>query len=297
VPLQAPTLPPPPPAEDLFVLDAPRQVPEIKRGDVYCSGFVQIAAIPSGLKVLAKHDATGGALATETDYIYLSLGAAGGVQAGDLFTVIRPTKEIRSKFRRVNERNLGKHYLEVAQIQVIMPQADFSIAKVVHSCEAIELGDLVVPFQRIDVPVPPRPREFSPFARGTGGICGICGTVVISSTALSNFGSVFKGSGTTPGVRSSDLAPLEKGVASQGTIIYVDLGEAEGVRPGDVFLIFRELELDSELYDLPKEAEILVGQRTAVGEMVVLKVRERASTAIVTYSTDVILAGDTVERR
>ena len=39
------------------------------------------------------------------------------------------------------------------------------------------------------------------------------------------------------------------------------------------------------------------GVRTAIGELVVLKVEERASTALVTYASDGLSLGDVVERR
>ena len=38
-------------------------------------------------------------------------------------------------------------------------------------------------------------------------------------------------------------------------------------------------------------------RKTAVGEIVILRVEERASTALVTYSTDGLSLGDSVERR
>ena len=147
----------------MFILRPPRSVPEIKVSDLYCSGFVQVAAAPSDLKVIAKYDASGSALATEADYIYVSKGSEDGLRAGDMFNVIRPTKRIESRAPRSGDRNLGTHYLEIAQLQVIMPQPDFALARVIHSCEAVELGDIMIPFQRVDLPTVPRPRPFNAF--------------------------------------------------------------------------------------------------------------------------------------
>ena len=62
-------------------------------------------------------------------------------------------------------------------------------------------------------------------------------------------------------------------------------------------MVSRPIEMETQLYDLPEEVERLKAHRTAVGEIVVLKVKERASTALVTYSKDAIFAGDSVERR
>lgn len=57
-------------------------------------------------------------------------------------------------------------------------------------------------------------------------------------------------------------------------VIYIDKGDKDGVRPGDRFRIKR---------DQP------------VGELKVLAVRDTTATALVTYSSDVILRGDMVE--
>jgi hypothetical protein len=282
---QAVVVPARPLTQDVFIVTPPKSYSEIKVGDVYCSGFVQVANVPEDFRVIAKHDASGGALATEAHYIYLSQGSESGLRAGDLFNVVRPTRKVE---------DLGTHYLEVGQLQVIMPQPEFALARVVHSCEAIELGDRIVPLQRAEVPTVPRPRSFSPFLTGTGGVIG---SVVVTRDVLSNFGTAFKASNTIPGVGSGDLESLEMGVATEGGIVYLDLGQGDGIRVGDILLISRPVEIDDQLYDLPGDVDKLRSQRTAVGEVVVLKVRERASTGLVTYSTEAIYAGDLVERR
>jgi hypothetical protein len=69
------------------------------------------------------------------------------------------------------------------------------------------------------------------------------------------------------------------------------------VRPGDVFVAYRYVELDKRLYHYPKESDKLENARTAIGELIVLKVGERGSTALVTYASDALVLGDAVERR
>jgi hypothetical protein len=127
---------------------------------------------------------------------------------------------------------------------------------------------------------------------------GIHGMIVTTKNVLLNFGSSFKGSGTLAGAHEGRLEPLERGIASTGSIVYIDIGQDAAVNPGDVFIVFREVELDSNLYSLPSEArKKLSSARQAVGELLVLKVGERAATALVTYSTDGLVLGDQVERR
>jgi len=49
------------------------------------------------------------------------------------------------------------------------------------------------------------------------------------------------------------------------------------VKPGDLFIVYRG--------------------SVAIAEVAVLKVEEKSSTALVTYSTDALVLGDQVERR
>ncbi len=72
-------------------------------------------------------------------------------------------------------------------------------------------------------------------------------------------------------------------------MVYLDIGKDEGVKPGDLFIAFRDVPAD--LRENGEKA------RTAVAELVILKVEERASTALVTYSDDAVGQGDVVERR
>jgi hypothetical protein len=292
-----PQAPPPAPKQTLvFDLRMPRQAPEIKATDMYCSGFVRSPQVPGNLKVTATYDSTGGAVGTEGQYIYLSQGAEDGIRVGAVFQVIRPTKWIEGYNQRGKEQDLGRHYLDVAQIQVVAAQPDFSMARVVTSCEPTEIGDIMIPFQRLEAPQPPRRRPFSPLMRLTGTAQG---EIVMTKNALLNFGSAYKTGEHLPGARphSGSLATVEYGVAGEGQIVYVDLGQGSGVKPGDVFVVYREPEVDKQLFHVPQESHRLEYERVAIGEIVILKVEERASTALVTYSQGGVSAGDVVARR
>jgi hypothetical protein len=188
------------------------------------------------------------------------------------------------------------HYLDIGQIRVVLTQADFSLARVMHTCgDAIEVGDLVIPFQPVAFPQPPRPRPFSPTMTTNSGIDGI---IVSAKSVLTNFGSTFKMTGITPGVRGSDrLGVTERGIASAGMIVYIDLGADKGIKAGDLFIVYRYNDFDTRLFAAPKEIDKLADARSAVGELIVVNVGERASAALVTYSSDALSLGDIVERR
>jgi hypothetical protein len=287
-----PTRPRPPE----LIIPPDKPVSEVKYDDIYCSGTVRTAHLPEDLKVISKYDATGGVLSTDTDYVYLSQGSEDGIVVGNVYQAMRAAKTLTNPYgQSKSERNLGMYYLDVAQLRVVMAQPDFALARVLHNCgDAVEVGDFLMPFQRIVVPEPSRPRPFSPTMTTKSGITG---TIVTTKNVMLNFGSAFKGSGVIPGVREGHLRPLARGVASAGTIVYIDIGQDNAVNPGDLFIVYRNVEVDNDLYPLPKEAKKLRSTRNAVGELLILKVGERAATALVTYSTDALALGDIVERR
>jgi hypothetical protein len=280
----------------ILILDDQKPVSQIKFDDLYCSGFVRTAPIAKDLKVISKFDPTASVMAVDAEYVYLSQGSEDGVVAGNTYQVVRPTRTMTDpKGRTKSERELGMHYLDIAQLRVVMAQPDFSVARVTYNCsDAVDIGDTVVPFNTVSVPMPSRLRPFSPMMTTTSGVSG---AIVSTRDVLLNFGSSFKASRELPGVRGGRLGSVERGVASEGQIVYIDLGQDKGVKAGDAFIVFRNLEMDGRLYDYPKEAKKLRAARRAVGELIVVKVGERAATALVTYASDGLTLGDVVERR
>ena len=83
---------PPTASPSVIFYDSRPPSPEIKFEDLYCSGFVRKAKLPKDLKVIARFDASGAVLASDSDYVYLSHGSEDGITAGGNYQVVRPTK-------------------------------------------------------------------------------------------------------------------------------------------------------------------------------------------------------------
>jgi hypothetical protein len=285
------------PRPTVFIADQRRPAPEITYWDLYCSGFVRKAALPLDLKVIARYDATGAVLASETDYVYLSQGSKAGIITGDMYQVVRRTKKLTNPGGyREAFRDLGTHYLDVAQVKVVVSQPDFSLARIVQSCgDAVEVGDVVIPFEKIDFPQPPRPRPFSPTIVANGQIKGI---IVSAKSVLMDFGSTIETTGVIPGVHEDvHLGFTDRGLGETGSIVYIDVGQDQNVKPGDLFIVYRTPDLDHRLFPNPPEVEKIEHTYAAVGEVMVVKTGERASTAVVTYATDALYFGDAVQLR
>jgi hypothetical protein len=291
-----PAPPLPPPAERIFVLDQRKPTPEVKIDDLYCSGFVRTAPVSRKLTVAAKFDASNGILATDSDYVYLSQGSEDGIVVGTVYEVIRATKTlVKPEGRTKAERDLGMHYLNIAYVKVALTQADFSLARVMRSCgDAVEVGDIMLPFEPTEFPEPARPRPFNPVMSTNSGITG---EIITTKTVLLSFGSAFAGPNIQPGVGGDGVGLIDRGIAGAGSIVYIDAGTEKSVKPGDVFIAYRSETFDRRLFSYSKDVDKLKGQRTAIGELIVLKVGEKASSALVTYSSDALSLGDFVERR
>ena len=284
--------PAPPPIG--FDLPDPIPVPEVKDADLYCSGFVTTRNLSSDLNVTAMFPGTASAMAGETDYVYVSEGSAAWIEAGQVLSVVRPTMAVRSPREMVGD--LGMHYLVLGQLRVVLVQSDFSLSRVINSCDSIETGDTIVGFRLIDFPELLKNRPFSPAMRSSGKITG---AIAMSQAVLANAASpVFGTSSRLPGLEGTHLSHLSLGLVAEGQIVYIDLGDRDGVKTGDIFLIYRPLTFDNSLYDFSSKAvQVLGTERQVIGELIVLKVEESAATAIITFASNGVSAGDLVELR
>jgi hypothetical protein len=78
-------------------------------------------------------------------------------------------------------------------------------------------------------------------------------------------------------------------------VVFVDRGEKDGVKEGNVFTVVRSGDLYGKPPDRPSWDESL--PKEDVGQLLVVDVKERASTALVTRSLKELLVGDRVEMR
>ena len=267
VPAPYPSPLPPAGPRSILNLDPPKSFPEVKESDINCAGFIRTQDVTSDLKIVGRYS-DDQPLATEGDYVYIGRGAEAGIRPGTTYEVLRPTKSVRG---------LGMHYLEVAQVQIVMGQADHSLARITHGCESVEMGDILVPFNKVDFPALPAKRTFSGTMTASGQIPG---NIVMTKDSVINSRSKIE----VPSTNRRSLKTLDKGIVGEGSVVYLDVGKQAGAKPGDLFIVFR---------DHPKVQNV----RTAVAELVILKVEDTSSSALVTYSDDAISLGDVVERR
>jgi hypothetical protein len=182
---------------------------------------------------------------------------------------------------------MGTVWADEGRLKVIVAQPDVSIAQVENSCDPMQRGDYVVPFT--ERPVPPlKPADnFDRFAPPNG-----------KPLAMIVTGKRF-----------------QQQVGTQD-IVYVNLGNQQGVKVGDYFRIFRYQGTEHEAVYIPRrtafDVEGVQGPtwgfgrapskynwsnvpREGVGEGIVLRTGPNSSTVLITYALREVFPGDYIE--
>ncbi len=219
--------------------------------DVLCSGWIGPTDEKFPGKIVGAQMVSSQTIFMEGDIVYVDLGTRNGVAAGQEFWVVRPGETVWADDLEL--KAVGRYYDTPARLKILCAKERSAVAELVMSCADTGIGDLILPFEPIPIPlVRATPRAT---------LCDPPGGKTIGRI-----------------VRVKDRAvPV-----GQESIVYLDLGERDGLQPGQFMTVYRS---HASVPDV----------RTVLGEVAVLSLRERTAVAKVTYSRDVIYAGDSVE--
>ncbi len=251
---------------------------------VYCSSFVSDEKVSTDTLLISGEESNVKLLFARGDYVYINKGSAQGVKVGDRFSVMRPeADEVKVQWFKWQDKlmkAMGAVYKDTGQIVVTTVQPNVSIAQVSFSCDYMQRGDILRPFQERPSPPYKPGAKFDHFAPVSGKSVGM---LVVGQQFSQLYG--------------------------KNSIIYVNLGNAQGVKVGDYIRIFRyqgslaetapnykgfqykmygfgSTPVRYEWNDLPREV---------LGEGVVINESKNSSTIFVTYSRIEAYAGDYVE--
>jgi hypothetical protein len=237
------------------VVSGPRSVsgplPIGVEADVYCSGYLGESAETFPGSIVSAEKEKSQTFFMLGDIVYIDIGERDGLAAGTEFTIVRP-RQVVNKWGSVNEA-VGRVYQTPGRLRVICAQDRSAIAEVSYSCMDVQVGDSIVPFEPVPVPLVRRTQVMTTCDAPNGKITGH-----IVETRL----------GETP--------------IGTDSVVYLDLGEADGLNPGDFLTVYRA----------SGRAE---GVRTVLGEASILTTRDRSSVAIITMMMDGMTVGDSVE--
>jgi hypothetical protein len=251
---------------------------------VNCSGFVSDQKVPDEIRLVSGEESNYKVTFARGDYVHINRGQDKGVRVGDRFSVVRPDKDPTDvpwfKWQAKLLKAMGTPYLDAGQIRVVSVQPKVSVAQVSFSCDYMQRGDILVPYQ--DRPAPPfkDATAFDHFAP-------VSGKPVAMVVAGKDYGQVY-----------GKLTP-----------VYVNLGTNQGVKVGDYFRIFRYQGSMAEtvpqnkgyqysIYGFgsaPTRYEWNELPREVLGEGIVINVNHNSSTMVITFNSIEVYAGDYVE--
>lgn len=145
------------------------------------------------------------------DVVYLDGGRMGGMQPGDLLTVVNPDKKIKHP---VTGDAIGRFYGFLGRIRVLSVQEDSAIGEVVYGCVSINVGATLKPYEPEPIPLARR-----------GLQVGV--NEPVSGESLLN---------------APMIVHSERGIVTIGRdhLVYLDLGDAAAsAAPGDIYSIYR----------------------------------------------------------
>lgn len=251
---------------------------------IYCSGLVSSDKLPDDTRLISGEQSNIKLIFSRGDYVFLSKGSNQGVKVGDRYSVIRAVTEPNQvqwfKWQHKLMKAMGTVYSDQGQVRVIRVEPNTSTAEITFSCDYMQRGDIVLPFQERPSPAYKTAGQFDHFAPPSGKAVGM---VVIGHTFTQLFG--------------------------KNSTMYVNLGSDQGVKQGDYIRIFRREGSLSETapnYDdyqfkmygfgsTPVKYKWSDLPREVLGEGVVINVNRNSSTVYVTYTNIDVFAGDYVE--
>jgi hypothetical protein len=276
-----------------------------ERNNVYCAGYVQSSPIDTSRKIVGAVEEQDGFFYSENNVVYINAGANKGVQVGDMLTVVRPRGQVKTRWTR--KGSLGFYAQEVGALEVIRVKPQVSVARVKMSCDNLLLGDLVQPMQ---VRVAPEYNQRPPldlYADPNGKKVGRLFMSRDNAEVLTRDYIVYIDLGAEDNVQVGDYLTIFRRLGS-GNPYFGDWGETVSARdPG-----FQSFEYKGGRFSnqAPRKSgnqakgKVVTTEaakddrpyiRKVVGEMVILNVKERTATAVITRTAQEIHTGDWVE--
>lgn len=274
--------------------------------NLYCAGFIQTGSVNPNLEIVGGIEEQEQYNYVNGDYVYISVGANQGVKVGDLYSVIRP----KGKFKTVlsSKGNLGIFVQEIGSLEIVKVKQDVSVAVVKVSCDSMFLGDLLQPAMKRTSPTLKQNADFDQFSDDNGKVKGKIVLARDGQEMVSRDQIVYVDLGAEDNVKAGDYLTVYRPLG-QGNIVNHKQNEAmptrkrefgsdqykggyytnSGTRKAGENADGKSVTSGDAMKDRPKNI------RKVVGELVILNVKEKTATAVVTRTLQEIHTGDSVE--
>lgn len=189
----------------------------------------------------------------EDDIVYTDIGRVHGADVGDRFSIY---KRMGSVSHPINNVILGERVIPLGELQLSEVEEKASKAIITKSYQEIGAGSFLLPARdrKLTVALQAADRD-------------LVGYIVETQTG-----------NTVLAVRD---------------VVFLDLGRAQGVQPGNMLYIVRDVTPDQR-YAMAKIEKLPVD---VIGALVVVEVGRNSSTAVIVKSVDTVYRGDRVEMK
>ncbi len=290
---------------DLPIMESAREIkatslatPRAALGkDLYCAGFISPSEMKSDMRIIGSEEENRVVYYSQGTNVYFEIGAQ-NIRPDMIFAIVRPMGEFKNPFSK-DKKSLGNFTQELGVLRVLAVQGKVATARIIFSCDDIKHGDLLVPFQERQAPVTDFKNPLPRYQQTSGQKAG---RIVMQRE------------------HHEMISPRD--------VVYIDLGSESGVGVGDKFTIFRQTPKDGNFvrfrddnvtvqrngdfgsdkfkggvdsndksYQWRQDVENNRAEipKKVVGELVVIAVKGKASTAIVTRTTQEVHNGDSIE--
>lgn len=227
-------------------------------------------------------------------------------QVGDTLSVVRPRGRVETRWTKKD--NLGFYVQELGVVEIVKVKSDVSIAMVRNSCDNFLLGDLVVPMSQRSMPETKDNGQLDVFGDPNGKSTGRIFMARDNQEMLSSDQIVYVDLGSEDNVKIGDYLTIFRPL---GTGNIIDRIYKESMSARDESFQSDEYRGGKFSNQAPrKKGELARGKkmtsedarsnrpknmRQVVGEMIILNVKEKTATALITRTTHEVHTGDFVE--
>jgi hypothetical protein len=291
---------------------AARPMPIATGNNLYCAGYIQTAGISTENHIVGANDEADKHIYAQNDFLYINMGRNKGVKVGDMFSVVRPRGSVKGTWS--HKSNLGYYVQEVGAVEVIEVKNQVSVAKVKTSCDNFLLGDLVQPVEKRVPPMFEQRPALDLFQNPSGKAQG---RVIMARDGAEMIAKEF--------IVYVDLGAEDNVKVGDHITLFRDLGDGNPVRgPESEAVSARDFGFQSLKYkggkfsnqaprksgehaggkevstamakdERPAFTETWHSLRKIVGEAVVINVKEKTATIVITRNAQEIHPGDGVE--
>ncbi|GAB4368431.1 MAG: LysM domain-containing protein [Acidobacteriota bacterium] len=192
----------------------PTLVPAVEAQEMLCASQLWERFDPTPLTVAGREEPKK-QLQGPGDIVFLSAGQDLGIEPGSEFVAIRAEGTVSSP---VTGKPVAVFVRRMARLRVIAVQSQSATAEIVSGCDPVEVGDYLVPYREMPIPM-------------------------IERIPLRKLATEYPGRLNGTVIAMSDP---QQTIAAAGDTVGIDLGQAAGLTAGDRVLFWRPGELPEE---------------------------------------------------